>query len=72
MSFSTNRIYALLVGINDYSPCVGKLRGCLNDLDGLRDWLISAYGPARLLPFRLRDPRCGRLHPGPRPVHPCD
>ncbi|WPD20885.1 MAG: caspase family protein [Candidatus Electrothrix scaldis] len=29
------KIYALSVGINDYSPTVGKLRGCLNDVEAV-------------------------------------
>ncbi|MCI5120434.1 MAG: caspase family protein [Candidatus Electrothrix sp. AUS4] len=30
------KIYALSVGINDYSPAVGKLRGCLNDVEAVK------------------------------------
>ena len=55
MPTNKNRIYALLVGINDYSPSVGRLRGCLNDLDNLRDWLTGTYGPHRLAIECLKD-----------------
>ena len=55
MPASTNRIYALLVGINAYSPAVGRLQGCLNDVDSLRDWLTHAYGPRCLAIECLQD-----------------
>lgn len=38
------KIYALSVGINDYSPAVGKLRGCLNDVEALKDYLSNTFG----------------------------
>ena len=38
-----NRIYALLVGINDYPPEVPKLTGCLNDVDHFHDFLTRHY-----------------------------
>jgi pimeloyl-ACP methyl ester carboxylesterase len=31
--------YALLVGINAYAPEVGRLSGCLNDVDHFENWL---------------------------------
>ena len=31
-----NRVYALLVGINDYGPDIESLDGCLNDVDFFR------------------------------------
>lgn len=34
-------ICALLVGINDYSASVGKLHGCLNDVDHFHDYLTD-------------------------------
>ncbi|MBC8869342.1 MAG: caspase family protein [Planctomycetes bacterium] len=37
-------IYALLVGINDYSPDVGKLNGCLNDVDRFHGYLTDRFG----------------------------
>ena len=36
-----NRVYGLLVGVNDYGPGVGALAGCLNDVDCLREYLES-------------------------------
>jgi hypothetical protein len=62
MPTSTNRIYALLVGINAYSPSVGRLQGCLNDLDNLRDWLVSTYGPQRLAIECLKDGEATRAN----------
>jgi len=32
-----NRVFALLVGINDYGPDVESLDGCLNDVDLLHE-----------------------------------
>ena len=43
------KIYALLVGINDYPDNVGKLRGCVNDVDRVDDYLKTT--------FRANDPR---------------
>ena len=34
-------IYALLVGIDDYSPPVPKLRGCVNDIRQMHDYLAA-------------------------------
>jgi len=36
-------IYALLVGINDYAPSVGRLYGCLNDVDHFHDYLTDTF-----------------------------
>lgn len=55
MTVHTNRIYALLVGINDYSTAVGKLRGCLNDVDQVQEWLNRSFVPERLAVVCLRD-----------------
>jgi hypothetical protein len=62
MPNSTNRIYALLVGINAYSPSLGRLQGCLNDLDSLRGWLRDAYGPQRLAIECLTDTEATRAN----------
>ena len=35
----TRKIYALLVGINDYLGGVGALRGCVNDVKRMRKFL---------------------------------
>lgn len=37
------KIYALLVGINDYAPEVGKLSGCTNDVDHFHDYLTGSF-----------------------------
>lgn len=37
----TPRLFALLVGINQYRPPVGSLRGCLNDLEKVRKYLVD-------------------------------
>jgi pimeloyl-ACP methyl ester carboxylesterase len=42
------RIFALLAGVNDYTPNVGKLHGCLNDVDRYRDFLKSHFDESRL------------------------
>jgi hypothetical protein len=62
MPASTDRIYALLVGINAYSPSVGRLHGCLNDVDSLRDWLTDAYRPRRLAIECLKDGEASRAN----------
>ena len=36
-----NRVYALLVGINDYPPEVRNLAGCLNDVDSFHELLTQ-------------------------------
>ncbi len=37
------KVYALSVGINDYSPAVGKLRGCLNDVEAVKTCLSDMF-----------------------------
>ena len=48
-------IYALLVGINDYSPAVGKLSGCLNDVDHFHDYLTDSFDACALRIEVLKD-----------------
>ena len=48
-------IYALLVGINDYSPAVGKLNGCLNDVDHFHSYLTENFNRRRLHIEVLKD-----------------
>ena len=36
-------VFALLVGINDYTPNVGQLYGCLNDVDAYTQYLSDRY-----------------------------
>ncbi len=55
MPAHTGRIYALLVGIDDYDPAVGKLRGCINDVDHYTDWLRERFAPERLCLEVLKD-----------------
>jgi hypothetical protein len=50
-----NKIYALLVGINDYAPEVGKLTGCLNDVDHFNDYLTRNFNKDGLAIEVLRD-----------------
>ncbi len=49
------RIYALLVGINDYSPAVGKLHGCLNDVDHFHGFLTDRFDANALHVEVLKD-----------------
>ncbi len=50
-----SKIYALLVGINDYSHSVGKLRGCINDVDQFNIFLKSHYNHSGLAVEMLKD-----------------
>ncbi|TWU10144.1 caspase family protein [Allorhodopirellula heiligendammensis] len=43
-----NEIYALLVGINDYPSHVGRLYGCVNDVQHFSDYLLDNYDRNRL------------------------
>ncbi|MCI5163940.1 MAG: caspase family protein, partial [Candidatus Electrothrix sp. AX5] len=42
------KIYALSIGINNYSPSVGKLQGCLNDVDAVKSYLIDTFDKDKL------------------------
>ena len=44
----SNRVYALLVGVNDYGPGVEALDGCLNDVDLFHQYLTQQADPAGL------------------------
>lgn len=37
------KLFALLSGVNDYTPNVGKLHGCLNDVDAYDAWLSERF-----------------------------
>ena len=50
-----NKVHALLVGINDYSPNVGRLHGCINDADNFRDFLSENFAAAALRMEILKD-----------------
>jgi pimeloyl-ACP methyl ester carboxylesterase len=49
------KLYALLVGINDYPPEVGKLAGCLNDVDHFHAYLSGNFDKANLAVEVLKD-----------------
>ncbi|MEO8496240.1 MAG: caspase family protein, partial [Planctomycetota bacterium] len=44
----SRNVYALLVGINNYSPNVGRLTGCLNDVDHFHSYLTDNLDRSRL------------------------
>lgn len=48
-------IYALLVGINDYAPEIGKLAGCVNDVDHVHDFLTTSFDKTTLAVEVLKD-----------------
>ena len=39
----SGNIFALLVGINNYAPNVGKLSGCVNDVNHFQAYLESRF-----------------------------
>ena len=51
----SKQVFALLVGINDYSPDVGKLSGCLNDVDHFHGYLTESFDKSRLHIEILKD-----------------
>lgn len=54
------KIYALLVGINDYAPEVGKLAGCLNDVEHFKDYLTRSFKKNELAIEVLKDSEATR------------
>lgn len=57
----TATTYALLVGIDAYQPPVGRLRGCVSDIEALAELLQArAADPARLQVRMLRDDQATR------------
>ena len=42
------RVFALLVGINEYAPAVGSLRGAVNDVNHYRDFLTDNFSGGQL------------------------
>jgi hypothetical protein len=54
------KIYALLVGINDYAPEVGKLHGCLNDVDNFHAYLTDNFDKRDLAVEVLKDSEATR------------
>lgn len=53
-------IYALLVGINNYSPAVGKLSGCVNDVDHFHEYLTDSFDRRELHVEVLKDAEATR------------
>ena len=43
-----NKVYALLVGVNDYGPDIESLDGCVNDVDLFHEYLNRHIGPEAL------------------------
>ncbi|MCF7963524.1 MAG: caspase family protein [Pirellula sp.] len=56
----SRNIYALLVGINDYSQDAGKLSGCLNDFDHFYGYLTQNFDQGRLHIEILKDANATR------------
>lgn len=54
-SRGAQHLYALLVGINDYAPNVGKLSGCINDIDNFHCYLTDKFDKSRLRIELLKD-----------------
>lgn len=54
------RLYALLVGINAYDDSVGKLRGCLNDIENVHRYLKDNWPEQDLAIEFLRDEEATR------------
>ena len=50
-----NKVYALLVGVNDYGPEIESLEGCLNDVDLFHEYLDHHVDPATLAVEVLKD-----------------
>ncbi len=50
-----SRLYALLVGINDYPGDIGKLQGCLNDIDNVHDYLTDTVSDAAIVVLKDHD-----------------
>lgn len=57
-----NRLYGLLVGVNNYGPGVGALAGCLNDVDCLREYLESHVDRGALALEILKDGEATRAN----------
>ncbi len=51
----SRNIYALLVGINEYTPEVGRLAGCVNDVDNFHAYLADHFKKDALAVEMLKD-----------------
>jgi len=54
------RLFALLSGVNDYTPNVGSLSGCLNDVAAYEEYLKGNVDPSSLQLEVLRDSQVTR------------
>lgn len=54
------RIFALLCGVNDYTPNVGVLDGCLNDVDAYHEYLRENYPASDLAIEVIKDSQVTR------------
>jgi len=45
----SKNLYALLIGINDYPENVGKLNGCINDVNHMHDYLKDHFNSGLLI-----------------------
>lgn len=50
-----SRVFALLVGINDYPASVGKLQGCLNDVDNVEAYLRESIPDPAIMVLKDQD-----------------
>ena len=50
-----SKLFALMVGINDYPPEVGALAGCLNDVDNFHGYLRRNFSGENLAVEILKD-----------------
>jgi pimeloyl-ACP methyl ester carboxylesterase len=50
-----SRVFALLVGINDYPGAIGKLQGCLNDIDNVHDYLKGSFADPAIVVLKDAD-----------------
>ena len=57
---TTRKLFALLCGINDYTPNVGSLHGCLNDVDHYESWLTERFPADRRSIEVLKDSQATR------------
>ncbi|MBV7255850.1 caspase family protein [Pacificimonas sp. WHA3] len=50
-----SKVYALLVGINDYPAKVGRLQGCVNDVDNVEDYLKDGFDDPAIMILKDHD-----------------
>ena len=59
-------IYSLLVAIDDYSPPVPKLRGCVNDIDAFATYLSECVAKDKGVSLKLKSLKNGEATRGGR------